>query len=107
MFIDDDALGELTRAGWLASSEEGATLLQQAIERDEVPIAQRLMELGGDPDGPPSNRLPPLVSARSCAMVDLLLKAGADPNERPEGGVAGPTPLMTTSYKDAAVAGPC
>lgn len=104
VFIDEDALGELTRAGWLASSEEGAVLLQQAIERDDVPIAQRLIELGGDLDGPPDNRLPPLMSARSSAMVNLLVKAGADPNERPEGRVAARTPLMTTSYKDAAVA---
>jgi len=36
VFIDEDALEELTRAGWLASSKEGATLLQQAIEH--VPI---------------------------------------------------------------------
>jgi ankyrin repeat protein len=104
VFIDEDALGELTRAGWLASSEEGALLLQQAIERDDVPIAQRLIELGADLDGPPDNRLPPLMSARSSAMVNLLVNAGADPNERPEGRVAARTPLMTTSYKDAAVA---
>lgn len=37
-------------------------------------------------------------------MVDLLVKAGADPNERPIDRVAARTPLMTTSYKDASVA---
>lgn len=37
-------------------------------------------------------------------MVDLLVKAGADPNERPIGTVAARTPLMATSYKDASVA---
>ena len=37
-------------------------------------------------------------------MVDPLVKAAADPNKRPEGRVAAPTPRMTTSYKDAAVA---
>ena len=104
VFLDEDALAELRRSGWLASSEEGATFLQQAIARDDVPIARTLIELGSDLDGPPNNRLPPLISARSSAMVDLLVKAGANPNERPIGRVAARTPLMGTSYKDAAVA---
>jgi hypothetical protein len=30
------------------------------------------IELGADLDGPPKNRLPPLGSARSSSMVDLL-----------------------------------
>jgi hypothetical protein len=104
VFLDEDALEELIRSRWSASSEEGATLLQQAIERDDLPIARRLIELGSDLDGPPNNRLPPLLSARSSSMVDLLVKTGANPNERPIGRVAARTPLMTTSYKDAAVA---
>jgi hypothetical protein len=104
VFVDEDALEELIRSGWSASSEEGATFLQQAIERDDLPIARRLIELGCDLDGPPDNRLPPLLSARSSSMVELLVKAGANPNERSIGGVAARTPLMTTSYKDAAVA---
>jgi Ankyrin repeats (3 copies) len=37
-------------------------------------------------------------------MVDLLVNAGANPNERPIGRVGRQTPLMTTAYKDAAVA---
>ena len=28
VFLDEDALDELTRSGWIASGEEGATLLQ-------------------------------------------------------------------------------
>lgn len=104
VFLDEDALEELARSGWLASSEEGAALLKQAIERDDVTIARRLIELGSDLDGPPGNRLPALLSARSGSMVDLLVKAGANPNERPVGTVAARTPLMSTSYKDAAVA---
>lgn len=103
-FLDQQALEELVRSGWLASSEEGATLLQQAVKRDDVPIARRLIELGSDLDGPSSNRLPPLLSARSSVMVNLLVKAGANPNERAVGRVAAQPPLMTTSYKDAAVA---
>jgi hypothetical protein len=104
VFLDEDALEELIRSRWAASSEEGATLLQQAIERDDLPIARRLIELGSDLDGPPNNRLPPLLSARSGSMVDLLVKAGANPNERAIDRVAARTPLMTSSYKDAAVA---
>ena len=104
VFLDEAALRELIRSGWSGSGEEGAALLRQAIERDDLPIARRLIELGSNLDGPSNNRLPPLFSARSGAMVDLLVKAGADPNERPIGRVAARTPLMTTSYKDAAVA---
>jgi hypothetical protein len=104
VFLDANALEELARSGWLASGEEGATLLQQAIGRDDVLIAQRLIELGADLDGPPNNRLPPLISARSSSMVDLLVRFGANPNERPVGRVAARTPLMTTSYKEAPVA---
>ena len=92
LFLDEDALEELARSGWLASSEEGAALLKPAIERDDVAIARRLIELGSDLDGPPNNRLPPLLSARSSSMVDLLVKAGANPNERPIGKVAARTP---------------
>ena len=104
VFIDEEALEELAGSGWLASGEEGAELLRQAIERDDTPIARRLIELGSDLGGPPDIRLPPLLSARSRPMVELLVKAGADPNERPDGAVAARTPLMTTAYKDAAVA---
>lgn len=103
VFLDEKALDDLARSGWSASSEEGATLLQQAIERDDVPIAQGLIELGADLDGPPSNRLPPLFSARSRAMVELLVRFGANPNERPVDRVAARTPLMAASYKDVGV----
>src|SRR5262249_20961461 len=104
VFLDEDALEDLARSGWLAASEEGANFLQHAIDRDDVPIAQRLIELGADLDGPPNNRLPPLIPARSRSMVDLLVRVGANPNERPIGRVAARTPLMTTSYKDAGTA---
>ncbi len=104
VFLDEKTLAELTRSGWSASSEEGATFLQQAIQRDDVPIARRLIELGSDPNGPSDNRLPPLLSAHSRSMVDLLVRAGANPNERPIGRVAAQTPLMATAHKDASVA---
>jgi ankyrin repeat protein len=78
--------------------------LRQAIGGDDVAIAKRLIELGADLDGPSDNRLPPLMSAASASMVNLLVEAGADPNERPMDGVAARTPLMMTAYKDAAVA---
>src|SRR4029453_344167 len=99
--IDENGLQDLVRSGWSASGEEGAKLLQQAIERDDLPIARRLIELSADLDGPQENRLPPLISALSGGMVDLLVRAGADPHERPVGRVGAQTPLMTTAYKDA------
>jgi len=104
VFIDESALEDLVKRRWSAASEEGAALLQKAVERDDVPIARRLIGLRADLGGPKENRLPPLISALSAGMVDLLVKAGADPNERPVGRVAARTPLMTTAYKDAAVA---
>jgi hypothetical protein len=48
VFIDEGALEDLVRAGWSATTEEGAALLQKAIEGDDVPIARRLIELGAD-----------------------------------------------------------
>jgi len=73
VFLDEHALEELARSGWLASGEEGATRLQQGDRRDDVLIAQRLIEPGCRYlDGPPNNRLPPLISARSRSMVALL-----------------------------------
>jgi hypothetical protein len=53
VFLDEDALESLALSGWLASSEEGAALLKQAIERDDVAIARRLIELGSDLDQQP------------------------------------------------------
>jgi hypothetical protein len=104
VFIDEEALEALTRSGWSASGEEGATLLQQAIGRDDIAIARALIDRGADLDGRRENRLPPLLLARSGSMVDLLAKAGADANERPVGRVAARTPLMSTAHKDAGVA---
>jgi hypothetical protein len=104
VFVDEEALEELRRSGWSASSDEGAALLHQALQSDDVQIARRLIELGSNLNGPPTNRLPPLLLARSSQMVDLLVKAGANPNERPIDRVGPQTPLMFASYKDPAVA---
>jgi hypothetical protein len=103
IFIDEGTLAALIRSGWSAS-EEGATLLAQAIGRDDIAIARTLIEPGADLGGSRENRLPPLLWARSGSMVDLLVKAGADPNERPIGKVGAHTPLMSTAHKDASVA---
>jgi hypothetical protein len=51
-----------------------------------------LIELGSDLDGPPKQPAAALISARSSTMVDLLVKAGANPNEPPIGRVAARTP---------------
>jgi Domain of unknown function (DUF6438)/Ankyrin repeats (3 copies) len=103
IFFDEETLAALIRSGWSASSEEGATFLQQAIERDDIAIAHTLVERGAHLGGSGENRLPPLFAARSGAMVDLLVKAGADPNERPIGRLAATTALMKAYYKDAGV----
>jgi hypothetical protein len=104
IFLDLHELEELTRSGWLASSVEGTSLLQQAIRRDDVLIAERLIVLGADLHGPPDHPFAPLLFVRSRSMVDVLVRFGANPNERLVGAVAARTPLMTTSYKDAEVA---
>jgi hypothetical protein len=101
VFLDDEALDELTRSNWSASGEEGAKLLQESISKDEVSLARRLIELGADLGGPADNRLPPLMLATSAAMVDLLVKAGANPNERPIGRVSEGPPLISANYKSA------
>lgn len=102
IFIDSGELEGLVRSGWLASSDHGAKLLQEAIGRDDLPIARRLIELGADLNGPPEDPRPPLYVARSSRMVDLLVAAGANPNERTRYGAQ--TPLLATAHKDAAVA---
>jgi hypothetical protein len=109
VFLDAEALEDLSTAGWSATGDEGATWLRQAIDQDDVEIAKRLIALGADLNGPPEYRsaeyrLPPLIGARSRAMVDLLVEAGADPNQRTVGATAAQTPLMTTGYKNAEVA---
>jgi ankyrin repeat protein len=98
----------MLRTGWSASSEQGATLLQQAVERDDIEIARTLIKRGANLHGrpmygAPGTRTPALVSAVSGAMVNLLVKAGADPNEAPV-DIPDGTPLMNATYKDADVA---
>lgn len=104
ILLDEHELDELTRSGWLASSVEGTSLLKEAIRRNDVRIAERLIELGAGLHGPPDHPFAPLLFARSRLMVDVLVRFGANPNERLVGAVAARTPLMATSYKDAEVA---
>ena len=103
-FLDEETLEKLLRSGWSASGDEGATLLHQAFEQDDLAIARRLIETGANLDGPRDNRLPPLYLARSGSMVNLLVRAGANPNERLVGRATDRTPLMSAAYKDATFA---
>jgi hypothetical protein len=103
IFLDEPTLTALLQSDWLASADEGARLLHQAIERDDVVVARMLIEAGAELNGPAENRLPPLLLARSGAMVELLAGAGANVNERPVDRAASRTPLMTTAYKGAGV----
>ena len=106
IFVDERTLTALLRSGWLASSDEGAKLLLEAIRRDDVPIARALIEACADLNGPAENRFIPLGAARSAAMVELLVRSGANVNERPAGPdrVSAATALMSTAHKDASVA---
>ena len=89
VFLDEDALDELTRSGWIASGEEGASpLAGRRLDRDDVPIARRLIELGGDLDGPPKNRLPPLRFSPFKLDGRPARESGGRPYERPIGRVA-------------------
>jgi hypothetical protein len=104
VFLDEDTLQDLRRSGWSAFNDEGATLLQQAIHLDDRPITRQLIDLGADLGGPAQRRVPPFFWARSGAMVDLLVKAGADPNERPSDPDRFPvTPLIAASWRDVSV----
>lgn len=85
IFVDEATLTGLMRSGWLASSDEGAKLLQEAIRRDDVNVARLLLDAGAGLDGPAENPWPAIGASRSAAMVELLVKAGADVNQRPVG----------------------
>ncbi len=105
IFFDDDTLDALVTSGWSAASDEGTQFLLDAVDRDDLPIARRLLDLGTRPIAPPDARLrprpPALYLARSAAMVQLLLSAGGDPNEpNPHSEF---TALMASLYKGADV----
>ncbi|HEY4320668.1 MAG TPA: ankyrin repeat domain-containing protein [Gemmatimonadales bacterium] len=57
----------------------GNTLLNLAVsvERDATPIVQMLLAAGADPNVPNDRGWTPLHQARTVALVDLLLDAGA------------------------------
>jgi hypothetical protein len=101
-FLDEPVLTALLRSGWRAGTDEGANFLREAIRRDDVPIARMLIQAGADLNGPADRPAPPLVGARSVAMVEMLIKAGAKVNDRR--ALTDQTALMGTAHKDSVVA---
>lgn len=99
VFIDEPALVALLASGWRATGEAGAKLLRDAVLRDDVPIARRLLGAGSLLRWPRAQGTPLLLSARSGAMVDLLAAAGADANE----DFRGMRPLMWSARRNASV----
>jgi hypothetical protein len=105
IFLEDDTLDALVASSWSADTPEGIGLLLEAVRRDDVPTARRLIELGARVSDWSRAPLPtpPLYLARSVAMVELLAGAGADPNER-NGNVQLTALMIAVFSKSAGVA---
>src|SRR5262245_7655874 len=76
-------------------AEDGSTALLWAAHWNDLETGELLVRAGGDPNAANDYRMTPLVQActnGSSAFVDLLLKAGANPNTPV---ATGETPLMT------------
>lgn len=56
------------------------TALHKAVERDMIPTAQRLIEMGTDPNTKDELDRIPLDSAKSVEMINLLADKGTDMN---------------------------
>lgn len=86
-----------------AAQGDGMTALHWAAFRDDVDLARVLIEAGASAKAATRDGgLTPLSMAAtngSAAMIELLLKAGADPNSR---FVRGSTPLMLASAAGSA-----
>jgi hypothetical protein len=90
-----------------------ASCLVYAIYHSPLPFIRTLLEMGADPNAPVDDGFPPLIAALSCAreapgakkradgdeILGLLLRFGADPNQR---GINDYTPLhMAVAARDA------
>ena len=76
---------------------DGTTALHWAVKRNEVGVAQLLLDAGADAGAANRYGMTPLTLAcvnGSAALVELLLDAGADPNTALPGGE---TALMTAA----------
>ena len=68
-----------------AEDEDGVTPLMRAANAANLPVVQALLAAGADPNAKDMNSTTPLLNAASTPnstpeMVDMLLKAGANPN---------------------------
>ena len=89
------------RADVNAPQADGATALQWAVYRDDLPMIERLLVAGARVNAANRHGTTPLALAcinGSARTIDRLLRAGADPNER---GPNGETALMMASRTGA------
>lgn len=90
--------------------------LANAMFRHQLPVVKALLEAGADPDGlfrwkegaTSAHGTPPLCSAQTLEMVDVLLKHGASPGAAPAGmslGVFGGVYSVLHKWKNASELG--
>lgn len=100
--LDLTTLRQMVQGGWVPSAEEGAELLRNALQHDEVDVVKGLLEIGADPNAAYyGTNTPPLMMVRSAAAARVLLEAGANPFARNDNGG---TPLGWAVYLSPDVA---
>lgn len=77
---------DLIKTAYKALFSDGYSLLGLAAQYDNLPAAKALIEAGFDPNEKNAWGKSPFYYARSVAMVELLIKAGASPISQIERG---------------------
>lgn len=83
IFIDAAAIEERRKQGWNARSKEGARLLHDAVDWNDIPVARSLVAAGVDiNDMSPFTAVWWAADRGSLEMLEYLISAGADVNLR-------------------------